>query len=128
VFYLPCPLEGLPTPNTDPERGSYEPPKESPVTLDITGNLFVAKVKHGAALWTGALAGEAHVGDTTTPIVFAPENVSIDMRVSTDISKAIEAYERPWLAKHMRWQCPGVGVFYDGKLSAGLSCTYGLTW
>jgi hypothetical protein len=100
----------------------------APVSFDLTGNLFIGQVKHGQALWTGNLYGTVHSGDFEAPVDFDPANVDITVKVSDEIGKAITYYERPWIKKHMRWQCPGIGVMYNGKVGVGITCTYGLTW
>jgi hypothetical protein len=124
VVFVPCPPA---MPDSRPPDAE-QPASTVPVTFGLTGEFFIGKIKHGAVEWTGSLKGTAFNDDWSSDVIFAPENTRIDVLVSKDIAKAVEQYERSWLKKHARFQCPGVGLFYNGKISAGISCTYGISW
>lgn len=111
-------------------------PTETPVEpawVVLHGDIFVGKIKFGAPIWTATLGGGYHQGDYHTNIVFKPENINLDMRVSEEIGRAVEEYEKPWIKKHTALMCPGVGVTYNpldstSPVNVGVQCAYGFVW
>lgn len=130
VINIPCPPTPAPPSEPPTDVKNIPPPNETPVYFGLEGDLLIVKVNKGAVEWTGRLAGEAHDKDRTwsRTIDFDPANINLDVKVSTEIAEAIEEHNESWAKKHLRFQCPGIGVVYNGSLSGGLTCTYGLTW
>jgi hypothetical protein len=99
------------------------------ITFGLTGELFIGKVKGGAVEYTSNFKATVWSNDGwSSDVPFAPENVVFDVKVSTDIAKAIEVYEKPWAAKHLKFMCPGIFVGYNGELTGGVGCGFGVVW
>lgn len=129
---VPCPPQAQPLtgPLTDQTASIAQTPAITPVTFDLTGNLFIGKVKAGAVEWTGSLTGVAHNADKTwsQAISFDPAETKIDVRVSSEIAEAVSEHEQSWGHKHFRFMCPGLFIGYNGKATAAVGCGYGIVW
>ena len=115
---------------TSPQEPSTGP-VSIPVTFGLTGEFFVGKIKGGAVESTNTL--KATIWSDGPPswhsdVDFDPANVKVDIQVSTEIAKAVEAYEKPWTARHLKFMCPGVFVGYNGAITGGVGCGFGVVW
>lgn len=126
---VPCP-----EPPSDPgPPGAVEVPRFANIRFGLTGEVFVGKVKSGAVEATVTLKGTVF-GDNgfSAPLDFKPEDVALGIVFSKEISRAIEAYQEPWLKKHTAFACPGIGITYNPlnarPVDLALTCGYSLVW
>lgn len=126
VVEVPCP----PTPAPQGQ------PFVVPALVKLKGSLLILDSVDGTALWKGELSGKLQSPPATQPVwdrdlTFDPANVDLNITVSDKIHKALAAYDQPWFKRHLRLQCPGLGVVYDPilrRFDAGIGCSYGLIW
>lgn len=108
-------------------------PRFANIRFGLTGEVFIGKVKGGAVEATTSLKGTVF-GDNgfSAPLEFKPEDVAISVVFSKEISRAIEAYQEPWLKKHTAFACPGIGITYNPlnarPVDLALTCGYSMVW
>jgi len=137
VVNIPCP-PSVPLDAPSLSEGQEVKPDSPPqvaVTFGLTGEIFIGKIKGGAVEHTSTFKATVRAVDDSwnSDITFEPENVVFDVKVSKEVAQAMDAYNKTWLQKHMRFMCPGVGIVYNPldptrPVQVGISCSYGVVW
>ena len=127
----------IPCPSVSNGQGA-EADTFTPTVFKLFGDFIVTDVKGGIPLWTGELRGQAQAPAKGTEVpawsknlVFNPEDIHVDVLLSSKIHKAMAAYDQPWIKRHTGLACPGAGLIYNPftqRVDVGLTCSYSMVW